>query len=42
MNKFIPAFDWTLVMAEPWTTVNLPVTFCLDGLFNHCSLRPDR
>jgi len=27
MNKFIPAFDWTLVMAEPWMTVNLPVTF---------------
>ncbi len=25
MSEFIPAFDWTRVMVEPWT-VNLPVT----------------
>ena len=25
MNEFIPAFEWTRVMVEPWT-VNLPVT----------------
>ena len=25
MNEFIPAFEWTRVMVEPWT-VNLPIT----------------
>ena len=25
MSEFIPAFDWTRVMVEPWT-VNLPIT----------------
>ena len=25
MSEFIPAFDWTRVMGDPWT-VNLPVT----------------
>ena len=25
MNEFIPTFDWTRVMAEPWT-VNLDIT----------------